>query len=135
MEFEIPDGVTHSLSLRVEKRHTAKTVGSGGVDVFSTPSLVALLEQAALEAVQKFLSEGWTTVGTRIDIEHCKATLPGEEIQAQATLIQCDGRALKFSVEARDAAGVVGKGRHHRFIINQEKFLRKLHEAAKSADP
>ena len=133
MEFNIPEGTSHSLNLRVEKRHTAKAVGSGGIDVFSTPSLVAIMEQAALEAVQSFLPEDWTTVGTRIDIEHCKATLPGGEIRAEATLIRVEGRALKFLVEAHDVDGIVGKGRHHRFIINRDRFLRKLHEAAGNA--
>lgn len=135
MEFVIPDGVSRSLSLRVEKEHTAKSVGSGGIDVFSTPSLVALLEQTALEAVQEYLPEGWTTVGTRIEIEHCKATLLGKEIQARATLTHHEGRVLIFSVEARDPDGLIGNGRHHRFIINQDKFLQKLHETAKNADP
>lgn len=130
MEFNIPDGISHSLKLKVEKRHTAKAVGSGGIDIFSTPSLVALMEQAALEAVRNFLPEGWTTVGTRIDIEHRKATLVGKEVRAEAILIQAEGRALKFLVEAHDADGIVGKGRHHRFIVNRNGFLRKLRESA-----
>lgn len=130
MEFVIPDGISRSLRLVVAKEHTARSVGSGGIEVFSTPSLVALLEQAALEAVGEYLPDGWTTVGTRIEIDHCKASLLGEEIQARATLIQQEGRALIFSVEARDPGGVIGNGRHHRFIINQEKFLRKLHSTA-----
>ena len=94
--------------------------------MFATPSMVALMENAAMNAVAPFLPQGATTVGSEINTTHIKPSALGAEITATATLTSVEGRKLLFDVEARDAAGVIGKGTHVRFIVDIERFMAKL---------
>lgn len=122
----IPLNASSRQSVLVEKAHTAEQIGSGSLDVLATPMLIALMEAAALEAVQKFLPAAFTTVGTRVDIEHLRATPVGESVTAEAVLVKREGRVLEFTIEARDRLGVIGQGRHSRVIIEINKFLSRL---------
>jgi fluoroacetyl-CoA thioesterase len=126
MDFLIPLNISAARTLLVEKAHSAREIGSGDMDVLATPMLIALMEAAALAAVQTYLAAGWSTVGTRVDVEHLRATPLGGKVTAEATLMKRDNRLLEFAVEAHDSFGLVGQGKHQRFIINQDKFLKKI---------
>jgi fluoroacetyl-CoA thioesterase len=126
MSSLIPLHVFERRSLQVEREHTARELGSGQVDVLATPMLIALMEAAAMDAVQKYLADGWTTVGTRVDVEHLRATPLGGTVTAEATLVKREDQVLEFSVQARDSFGIVGQGTHWRYIIDQEKFMSRL---------
>ncbi|MEW6522969.1 MAG: thioesterase family protein [Bacillota bacterium] len=127
MEDLIP-GITGQESTTVGKGNTATEVGSGSVPVFATPMLVALMETAAINAVEGKLPPGQTTVGTRVEISHTAATPRGMTVTAVAELEEVDGRRLVFRVTASDDAGPVGHGRHERFIIDLARFLAKVEE-------
>lgn len=86
--------------------------------------MIALMEAAALDTVQAYLPSGWTTVGTKINVDHIRATPLGRTVTAEATLISRDDRSLNFIVEARDNMGIIGQGSHQRFIIEKDKFIR-----------
>jgi predicted thioesterase len=88
--------------------------------------LIALMEAAALDAVQGYLAEGWTTVGTRVEVEHMRATPLGGRVTAEATLIKRADRVLEFTVQAWDGFGAVGQGTHTRVIIDRDRFMAKL---------
>ncbi|MCL5982304.1 MAG: thioesterase family protein [Firmicutes bacterium] len=127
-------GLRGEAAVQVAAGNTAKEVGSGSVPVFATPMLVALMESAAINALQGRLPEGQTTVGTKVDVSHTAATPVGMTVTAQAELLEADGRRLLFAVMAQDEAGLVGEGRHERFIVDTDKFLsraekRKGHNA------
>jgi len=126
MDFDIPENVSGKQSLLVEKEHTAKFLGSGSVEVLATPMMIALMENTALEAVQSYLPEGWTTVGTKVEVDHLRPTPSGEEVYAEAFLLERNERSLLFSVAAYDSQGIIGQGSHKRYIIQTEKFLSKL---------
>ncbi len=119
-------GLKYTSRVYVAKENCASAVGSGGLDVFATPSMVALMENAAMNAVAPFLPEGATTVGAEINTTHIKPSPLGAEIQATATLTAVEGRKLLFDVEACDAAGIIGKGTHVRFIVDVQRFMAKL---------
>jgi fluoroacetyl-CoA thioesterase len=121
-----PLGRKTTVSTRVDSTNTASAVGSGGVDVFSTPAMIGLIEKAARDSVQSLLSQGWTTVGTRVDIRHISATPFGEEISATAEVVEVDGRRLVFAVLAADRLGLVGEGTHERFAIEQDAFVSRV---------
>lgn len=129
MEIVIPLNVSSQESEVVAKSHSALEVGSGSVDVFATPMMIALMEAAAVDAVQPHLPEGWTTVGIRVECDHLRATPLGDKVSATATLIKQESRTLNFVVEARDSHGIIGKGHHQRYIINAEKFMKKLEKS------
>lgn len=96
------------------------------MDVFATPSMIALMENAACEAIKASLQPGESSVGTKVNISHLKASALEDTITATATLAEIDGRRLVFEVVANDSKGIIGEGTHERFIINVEKFLSKL---------
>ena len=120
-------GLSFTSSLKVEKQHTALEMGSGDLEVLATPTMVALMENAAMKAVANDLSEEETTVGGVMNTTHIKPSAIGEEVSATAVLVEVEGKKLTFSVEAKDSKGnVIGQGTHIRFIVNRERFLSKL---------
>lgn len=120
-------GLSFTSSLKVEKQHTAFEMGSGDLEVLATPTMVALMENAAMKAVANDLSEEETTVGGMMNTTHIKPSAIGEEVSATAVLVEVEGKKLTFSVEAKDSKGnVIGQGTHIRFIVNRERFLSKL---------
>lgn len=94
--------------------------------VFATPYLVALMENSAIDAISRSLPEGEGSVGTYINVSHDSATPIGMKVWAESKLVALDGKALTFSITAFDDYGVVGKGTHGRYIINEERFLAKV---------
>ena len=125
-------GLTGDCEIVVSPEHLASRWKSGGVEVLSTPQLVGLMELASLNAVDPFLPKGWLTVGTRVDVQHLAATPLGQPVSAHATLTGIDGRRLIFDVIATDAAGVVGRGTHQRYIVNRQRFSESA--ASRAAD-
>ena len=121
-------GIKYTSTTVVCEDNCASKVGSGGMDVFATPSMVALMENAAMNAVAPHLPEGSTTVGIEISTTHIKASGIGAEIKATAVLVAIDGRKLVFEIEACDGEGVIGKSTHSRFIVDRERFLAKIYK-------
>lgn len=121
-------GLTFTSKAVVKKENTAITMGSGDMEVFATPAMVALMENAAMKAVAAELSEGATTVGAMMNTSHIKPSPLGAEVSATAVLTEVDGRKLTFSVKASDEAGVIGEGTHIRYIVDRERFLSKLNK-------
>ena len=95
--------------------------------MYATPALVALMEHSAHKAVEHLLPEGLTTVGVEMQVHHLKATPVGATVEARAVLEEVDGRRLVFQIEAHDDAGLIGTARHVRFIVDRERFLRKVY--------
>lgn len=119
-------GIIGNYSEAVTTEKTAKHYGSGCVEVFATPAMIAGMEKTCMDSVQPFLGSGETTVGTLVHAEHIKATPLGETVSYRSELTEVNGREMKFTVEAFDKTGMIGKGSHSRFIINIEKFMSKL---------
>jgi predicted thioesterase len=114
---------TYTLNHVVAETETAESVGSGGLPVYSTPAMIALMEKTAY----KFLNaEGLQSVGTRVEISHLRACKPGTELTATAELVQNEGRKYVFNVKVSDNNGVIGEGSHDRFVIDPERFMSKL---------
>jgi len=128
MEFELKTGITYTAKQIVEQKDTAAQYGSGLVEVFATPAMIALMENAALNTVLPYLDEEHNTVGFEVNVKHLKPTPVGMEVQCKATLTEFDGKRLVFKVEATDEEGVIGEGTHVRYIINSKKFMDKLNQ-------
>ena len=119
-------GLKYESTVVVSPSNTAATLGSGDMDVFATPAMVALMENAAMLAVAAELPEGSATVGTQMNTSHIKASPLGAVITASAELTAVDGRKLTFAVKAWDEKGVIGEGEHTRFVVDRARFLSKL---------
>jgi predicted thioesterase len=109
----------------VTAQNTAKTIGSGSLEVFATPMMLTLMERAACECLADALEPGQTSVGTSVSIEHTAASPLKSEISATATIIGIDGRLIEFEVTASDSKGEIGRGTHERFIVDGERFSSK----------
>ena len=105
---------------------SAARVGSGLVDVFATPMMVALVEQTCYESVLPHLDEGQGTVGTLVNVSHVSATPIGKRVWCDSELVEVDRRRLVFHVQAYDEAGLIGEGTHERFVIDTTRFMEKL---------
>ncbi len=123
--MDLKVGITGSTEVLVSEANTAKTMGSGSLDVFATPAMIALMEKAASMTVQNYIDEDSSTVGTMINIKHIAATPIGMNVTAKAELVEIDGKRLVFSVEAFDGKDKIGEGQHERFIIKAAKFIAK----------
>lgn len=119
-------GLTYTSTVAVTQANTALALGSGDMAVFATPALVALMENAAMKAVQAQLPEGSTTVGAFIETTHVKPSALGEEVSATAVLEKEEGRKLTFRITASDTKGIVGEATHIRYIVDRERFMGKL---------
>ena len=111
----------------VEKEDTAQAVGSGGLLVYATPCLAALMEGAAYESIAPFLAEGESSVGTRMDLTHSSATPVGMEVRAESTVSAVEGRRITFEIVAYDEAGEIGRAVHERVLIKADRFLEKCY--------
>jgi predicted thioesterase len=112
--------------LVVSAADTAVAMGSGDVPVLATPRVVALAEQATVDAVADALEPGMTTVGYRVQIDHLAPTAAGEKVKAEATLEAVDGRRLVFRVAVNDDRGLVAAGRITRVLVDRDRFLEKV---------
>ncbi len=123
-------GTKGRIETVVNDANTAKFAGSGSLDVFATPSMICLMEQAAQASVAEYLGKDQGTVGTKIEVTHDAATPLGMKVWAESELVEVDRRRLVFEVAAYDECGLIGKGIHERFIIENEKFLSKVNAKA-----
>ena len=115
-------GIKGHQELVVTQELTAKNMGSGVMDVFATPAMLALMEKTAFTSVAEYLNEGCGSVGTKVDIEHVASSPVGMKITCDSELIEIEGRKLVFKVEAYDEKGLIGKGTHERFIVENKKL-------------
>ncbi len=130
MEIHLEVGMKAEIEVIVTDQHTAETVGSGGVKVFATPLMIGLMEGAALKSVDANLPEGFSTVGTHLDVKHLAATPVGMKVYAVAELIEINGKKLNFKVEAFDEKDKIGEGTHERYIIEMDKFIERANAKA-----
>ena len=118
-------GLSAQRKVTVAAENTAAAMGSGDLDVFATPAMVALMENAAMSAVAEALPEGSTTVGAEMNVTHIKPSGLGAEIVATAVLSEVEGRKLTFNVGARDAEGMIGEGVHIRYMVDRKRFMEE----------
>jgi fluoroacetyl-CoA thioesterase len=122
-------GLRATVRATVAEADTASAMGSGDVPVLATPRLLALAEAAALAAVAPQLADGFTTVGTSVNLEHRRASPLGAEIVVEAELTEVDGSRLVFGfiarVDATDEDVVLGAGTVERVIVNRARFIAR----------
>lgn len=116
-------GEKYTMTRVVASTETAEILGSGGLPVYATPAMICHFELAAFKLAEQY---GNQTVGTKVDISHLRACKAGTEVTVTAELTEVDGRRLEFNVKAEDKNGLLGEGRHQRYIIDPERFMAKL---------
>ena len=123
-------GLKGQLATTVTAEQTARHLGSGGIDVFATPAMVALMEGAAVDAIDKHLAEGQASVGIDVHIQHLAATPLGKSVRAEAEVTAVDRRKVTFNVKAWDEHELIGEGTHVRFVIDLDRYTQRLKDKA-----
>ena len=126
MSIEI--GLKGHAEVVVAYENTAAAVGSGLVPVFATPSMIALMEQAASSSLLPFLEEGQGSVGVHLDVSHEAATPIGMTVRAESEVTEINGKQIVFAVSAYDEAGLIGRGTHKRALITVDRFMAKVEQ-------
>lgn len=126
MEFNLKEGSSLIKNLTVTLNETAIKIGSGDLEVYATPAMIALMENVSKSVVFNDLPEGYTTVGIDLNIQHIKASKVGANITCTSTLTKVDKKKLFFDVEASDDKGLIGKGTHIRYIVNAKDFMDNI---------
>ncbi|MCI9274268.1 MAG: thioesterase [Clostridiales bacterium] len=122
---ELKVGAKATRQKKVTRDMLATSVGSGSVEVLATPMVAALMEGAAADLAQSGLEDVYTTVGTKLNIEHLNPTALGMTVTAEAELTSVEGRVFRFAVRAYDEGGLVAAGEHERVSIKREGFAEK----------
>lgn len=126
MNYNLKTGIKGYKEMTVVHEATAARYGSGLVEVFATPAMIALMEGTCQFSIQPLLPEGYITVGTEVNIKHLRATPKDKKVWCESELIEVDRRKLTFKVEAWDEQGRIGTGTHGRFIVHGETFMGKI---------
>lgn len=116
------------FEMMVDQTNTARTMGSGSLEVLATPAMVAMMEHAACLALQDMLPEELTTVGVEMQVSHISASPLGMKVWAEAELVETNGRQYSFEIQAFDSAGLIGKAVHKRASVKKEKFMQKTQD-------
>ena len=115
-----------------EKRATvidtmlATHLGSGSIEVYATPAMIALIESAAVAAIDPLLPGGQASVGVALNVRHLAATPPGQQVRARAEVSGVEGRKVTFNVQAWDERELIGEGTHTRYVIDVARFVERV---------
>lgn len=123
----VEPGLSGEVELTVGDADTALAMHSGEVAVLSTPRVVALCEEASMQAVSGQLAAGETTVGHTVQLDHVAPTRVGTQVRAEATLKKVEGRRLTFAVAVSDTRGLVAAGKITRVVVATDRFMEKAH--------
>lgn len=122
----INPGSKGEKSTTVTPELTARHIGSGGLDVYATPAMIALMEAAAVTVLDPLLPEGQGSVGVALDVKHLAATPLGHTVRAEAEVTAVDGKRVTFTVRAWDDRELIGEGTHTRYIIDTARFMERV---------
>ncbi len=122
----IKPGIVGEADETVSTARTAAFFGSGLVSAYGTPAMVALMENATVAALHKYLGPGQTSVGTEVCVRHLAATPVGMHARARATVTGVDGRRVTFTVEAWDDREKIGEGTVTRMVVDEARFNDRL---------
>lgn len=126
MSDNIQVGMVGESQITVTMDLTAKKMGSGSLLVYATPAMIALMEAAAVNAVDGYLEAGQTTVGIQIEVRHISASPVGENVRAAAEVIGVEGKRIIFTLRAWDEQEMIGEGTHIRYIIDIDRFMARV---------
>ena len=128
MGAKVEVGRTYQSQTRVEEWMTAHKAGNIGVDVLSTPMLLQLVEDAAVQCIAPMLASGDVSLAAHIDLRHLAPTPVGYIVRTEVQITAINGRWIQFAVTAFDEREKIAEGTHERYIIDRTKFRATLED-------
>jgi fluoroacetyl-CoA thioesterase len=128
----VPVGAKGKFEKTVGPDDLASRLDGSLAAVMSTPTMIAMMELAALDALRPYFEAGEGSVGAGIEVQHTAATPPGHRVRAEAEVTKVEGRRLEFAVRAFDESEQIGAGIHRRAVIDAAKFNERLKPKLKS---
>ena len=128
MGAKVEVGRTYQSQTRVEEWMTAHKAGNIGVDVLSTPMLLQLVEDAAVQCIAPMLAPGDVSLAAHIDLRHLAPTPVGYIVRTEVQITAINGRWIQFAVTAFDEREKIAEGTHERYIIDRTKFRSTLED-------
>jgi fluoroacetyl-CoA thioesterase len=122
----IKPGMTLEAQEKVTPAKSASHIGSGSLQVYSTPSMVSFIERTCHELLAQYLPDTQTSVGTHVDIEHLAPTPLGGTVRARVQVVEVNGVRVVLEAEVWDEFELVGRCRHLRVVIDNERFLQRV---------
>jgi fluoroacetyl-CoA thioesterase len=135
MEFSecIEVGMKHEVTFQVDEQYTAFHIGSGSLRVLATPSMIGFMERTSHQLLTRCLPEGYSSVGTVVDVRHLAPTPLGWTVRVTSEVVEVEGRKVTLAVEAWDNQEKVGEGRHQRVVIDLNRFLARVEAKQQSS--
>jgi len=137
LKASLKPGIEHQFSFHLPDTKTVPALYPESPEfrqmpeVFATGFMVGFLEWACIDAIKPHLDwPGEQSLGTHINVSHTAATPPGMLVTARVKLVKIDGQRLTFEVEADDGVDIIASGTHERFVIDKERFDRKIRNKA-----
>jgi fluoroacetyl-CoA thioesterase len=127
---QIQPGLSAEKKITVTAALGAVQMGSGRLEVYATPAMVALMEAAAVAAIEPLLAEGQASVGVDLAVKHLAATPIGQQVRAKAVVTGVDGRQVRFALQAWDEREQIGAGTHTRYVIDIKRFEQRVRSKA-----
>jgi len=122
----IRPGMTLEITFVVEEQHLARHLGSGSASVLSTPYMIAFMEGASHSLLAQSLPEGYSSVGTHVDIRHLAPTPQGSTVRVKTEVVAVEGNLVEFNIQAWDECEQIGSGLHERAVIDIARFQRRV---------
>jgi len=127
---QIQPGLSAEKKTTVTAALSAVQMGSGRLEVYATPAMVALMEAAAVAAIEPSLAKGQASVGVALEVKHLAATPVGQQVRAQAVVTGVNGRQVLFALQAWDETEQIGEGTHTRYVIDIKRFEQRVRAKA-----
>jgi predicted thioesterase len=128
MRGKIEVGRTYQSQTRVEEWMTADKAGNKGVPVLSTPMLLQLVEEAAMQCIAPLLDADEISLGTHVDLTHLASTPVGLIVRTEVEILKVDGRRIEYAFTAFDEREKIAEGTHERYVASRDKFRERLEE-------
>lgn len=116
-------GLKISKEFTVDEEDTARSIGSGTLEVLATPRIVQLVENLCVILLKDEMDKMTTTVGSKFDINHISPTFIKRSFKIEVTLSKVENKKLTFTFIATDQAGEIANGTHIRYIVDTGRFL------------
>lgn len=122
----IKPGLSHEIEELVTIDKSAHYVGSGNLEVYSTPSMITLIEKTSLRCIEAYLQKSESSVGGHVNVLHLLPTAIGQRVVCKSTVSSIKHNKIDFEVTVYEKDKLVGKGTHTRFIVDMASFMAKL---------